>query len=338
MLRQTWTSNPECTNGLNTAFASVMYFLGFSWLPPVISFMAYRFTGGSAAIALLCCSEWLSFDYCFALLVIIFPDVLGFTVLAFLLGREATFGTPKKIISTFCALILSPIWRSSVFTERVSRHFSQNDLIEARVLRWTKMSLNSQPKKLLSHFGLNLLTFRFFLSLLLESSHSTDEKRHNRVKTSFYSMSLCDKKQQKGQELFLLLFHVKNMKVIKEGPGVHMKSFCVGRTMPVVFLDDGDDSFNYEDDVILRENVKYWVCNFRCALSICHWTVFGQLPKRREYAFVLFHHFANSNVVYIGRFRAYSQDIWERRVFPNVCYMYIDKLCATFFSPRSCVA
>lgn len=110
------------------------------------------------------------------------------------------------------------------------------------------------------------------------------------------------------------------------------------RGMFAVVFEDRVSGLNYEENVILRRNMKAQVIKVHDAKSLLSCSVPILLLKVRQYDSVLDCHLADSNIAYTDRSRTGSTETREHQVFHEVIYDNIDKSYAIVFLARSLVA
>lgn len=93
----------------------------------------------------------------------------------------------------------------------------------------------------------------------------------------------------------------------------------------LVVLDELFIGLNHEEDVFRRQNVKRMVINVRDALTLRQWIVFAKIYNQSEHTSVFYHHFANSDIAYVGRTAVGSQNIRENHVVNDVHYAHINE-------------
>lgn len=118
-------SVPECTSGFYYASGLCGLFTGAFFASFVIVYTKLAVTGGFDALVLLRYYKLLPRNHLFALRVIITLGVVDiFTVIPFAVG-ELSFGPSRLIILTFCAVLLSLLFRRPLFCEVFFKAFSR---------------------------------------------------------------------------------------------------------------------------------------------------------------------------------------------------------------------
>lgn len=177
--------------------------------------------------------------------------------------------------------------------------FAQNTLIEARVLRYTEMTLHVQKKSRFSHFRLGLPLLPCPCIIVIRT-HSTTEQRVNQVGEYFFLQNHYVKKQCKGGKLLFILLQVANVYLVKKRFGIFLNVICVKGSRLVGALDKRARKLNRGKDVLLRGNVDACVIKVHDVDSLRHWSIFIQLHKQKEQGLVLHYHRANCYVPYMG--------------------------------------
>lgn len=226
--------------------------------------------------------------------------MLDLSIVTILFLGEATLRFITFIVSACCIENKFLLIHQIFFAEPHEGILSQNTLTAGRPFHCTEKTHHFQNKSPFSCLSIVRPRLRCLHLNVAERTHSSKERRHNRVGDYFRLLYLRVKKQCNVPKYLIVSLHVASVELVKQCFGMIIKRICMESGSTVVIFDRRVFGPYHEEDAFIRRIIEAWIMTVRNVNSRCASSIIAHSHKKREHTLMLAHHYTNANAAYIG--------------------------------------